>query len=138
MKFWKHAGSRGQAAIALVWMCMILMLFAGCQKQDAIVAGVDIPIPSQMTKAPDKVFEPIPGFEDGQAVFQGKAAAGEIFNFYQENMAARGWQPTSFMVRNKDQLAYTKDGRICLVWYTLNPDGTTSLIIMIGTAKPPR
>jgi hypothetical protein len=117
-------------------ICMFLATLSGCQKKDVTIAGVDIPIPSQMKKISDKVAEAIPGYDDGQAAFQGKAAEGEIFNFYQENMEARGWKPTTFMVSKKGQLAYTKDGRICLVWYTPNSDGTTSLIIMIGTTQP--
>jgi hypothetical protein len=117
-------------------ICMLLATLSGCQKKDATIAGVDIPIPSQMKQISDKVAEAIPGYDDGQAAFQGKAAEGEIFNFYQENMEARGWKPTTFMVSKKEQLAYTKDGRICLVWYTPNSDGTTSLIIMIGTTQP--
>jgi len=122
----------------MAFVCLLLVLVTGCQKKDASVAGVDIPIPSQMKQVADKVAETVPGFEDGQAAFRGKAAEGEIFNFYQENMEARGWKPTSFMVSKKNQLAFTKGGKICLVWYTPNPDGTTSLIIMVGPSKPPQ
>lgn len=137
MKFAKRVDLPCRRGFSLVLICMLFALLAGCQKkEDATIAGVDIPIPSQMKKVADKVAQTVPGFDDGQAAFQGKAAEGEIFNFYQENMEARGWKPTNFTVSNKDQLAYTKNGRICLVWYTPNPDGTTSLIIAIGTLKP--
>ena len=121
----------------MISLGIFLSFLAACQKQDAAIAGVTIPIPSQMKKVPDKVFEPIPGFEDGQAAYRGKVPASEVFNFYQENMEARGWKPTNFMVTGRNQLAYTKEGRICLVWYTPNLDGTTTLTIMIGTSKPP-
>ena len=137
MNPWKHAGFRRPLAFPIALTCVLFTLFSGCQKQGATIAGVEIPVPSEMKKVPDKVFEPIPGLEDGQEAFQGKIAAGDIFRFYQETMEARGWKPTNFMVSKKDQLAYTKDGRICLVWYTPNADGTTSLVIMIGTSKPP-
>jgi hypothetical protein len=40
------------------------------------------------------------------------------------------------MVTKNDQLTYTKQDKICLVWYTPNPDGTTSLVIMVGKARP--
>jgi hypothetical protein len=112
------------------------MAIAGCQKRDAVIAGVSIPVPYQMKEVRDKAFEPVPGFEDGQASFRGKVARGEVFSFYQENMEARGWKPTSFMVSGKDQITYTKRDKICLVWYTPDPDGTATLIIMIGTFKP--
>ena len=126
-----------QTLRAVVLLCSVLWILTACQKEDAAIAGVTIPVPSQMKEVPDKAFEPIPGFEDGQATYSGKVAAGEIFSFYQENMEARGWKPTNFTVSNKNQLAYTKEGRICLIWYTPNPDGTTTLTIMIGKSKPP-
>jgi hypothetical protein len=112
------------------------LLPAGCQRQGDVIAGITIPVPPQLKKIPDKVFEPIPGFKDGQATYQGKVAPGEILTFYQENMEARGWKPTTFMGGQKDQLTYTKDNRVCLVWYTTNDDQTTALTIMVGTLKP--
>jgi hypothetical protein len=51
-------------------------------------------------------------------------------------MDARRWKPTSFMVTKYDQLTYTKQDKICLVWHPPNPDGTTSLVIMVGEARP--
>ena len=116
----------------------LLLISAACQRRDADIAGVTVPIPSQMRSLPDKVFDPIPGFQDGQASFQGKTTGGEIVSYYQENMEARGWKPTTFMGGNKNQLTYTKGNRICLVWYTENGDSTTTLTIMVGTLNPPK
>ena len=39
-----------------------------CQQRNEIIAGVEVPIPSKMTKSPDKAFDPIPGFKDGQVL----------------------------------------------------------------------
>ena len=128
---------RSYPGFSIAFICLLLASFSGCQKkEDAVIAGVDIPIPSQMKKISDKVDQVVEGFGDGQAAFRGKATEGEIFNFYQENMEARGWKPTNFMVTKKNQMTYTKGNRVCLVWYTPNPDGTTSLIIMVGTSQP--
>jgi hypothetical protein len=91
-----------------------------------------------MKKVPDKAFDPIPGFKDGQVTYTGRMARGEIFTFYQETMEARGWTPTTFMTESKDQLAYTKDNRVCLIWYSAENNGTTVLTIMVGTLKPPK
>jgi hypothetical protein len=132
----EHASGRRHPAISIVALCLTLMIFAGCQKQDAIIGGVDIPIPWRMTKVPDGNIKPIAGYEDGQVGYLGKMSTREIFEFYQENMEARGWKPTSFMVTKNDQLTYTKQDKICLVWYPPNPDGTTSLVIMVGEARP--
>ncbi len=98
---------------------------------------MSIPIPANMTKNPDKSFVPIKGFEDGQVSYQGKVPPGEIFTFYQETMEARGWQPNSWFVRQKDQIAYTKGNRVALISYTPTPNGTTVLTIMVGTQYPP-
>lgn len=134
---WRPA-HRQVYALNLIGLLFIgVLLFAGCQRQDETIAGVTIPIPGEMKKLQDKYFDPIAGFEDGQAYYRGRVGPREIFTFYQENMAARGWEPTTFMAGKKDQYAYTKDNRICLVWYTRNDDDTTNLLIMVGTLKPP-
>ncbi len=121
-----------------LWSFCILLLTAhtACQKRDQVIAGVSIPIPREMNNVPDKSFDPIPGFEDGQASFQGKVAPGEIFTFYQENMAARRWIPDARFVDQKDRIVYTKGNRVVLIRYEENPDGTTILTILVGSLKP--
>ena len=123
-----------------VVLCLVcaLLLIAGCQQRDAVIAGVDIPIPEKMTKNPDKVFDPVPGFKDGQAWYKGKVAPTEIFSFYQEVMAAKGWQPTARFSNGKDQIAYTKENRLVLIRYNQDPDGSTVLTVMVGTQDPPK
>ena len=138
----QNARPRGWTCLHLPPLALLILLFAvplfssGCERRDAVIAGVAIPIPSQMKKIPDKVFDPIPGFNDGQATYEGRVPPGEIFTFYQENMAARGWQPTSFMVDQKDQVTYTKGNRVCLIWDTANDDETSVLTILVGTLEP--
>jgi hypothetical protein len=124
----------------MLWVPFILLLITtGCQKRNEVIAGLEIPIPEKMTKNPDKVFDPIPGFQDGQASYQGKVTPKEIFNFYQEVMAAKGWQPTSrFAGNEQNSIAYTKGNRLLLVRYNENPDGTTVLTLMVGTQDPPK
>ena len=124
----------------LLWMPFIVLLITtGCQKRNEVIAGLEIPIPEKMTKNPDKVFDPIPGFQDGQASYQGKVTPKEIFNFYQEVMAAKGWQPTSrFAGNEQDSIGYTKGNRLLLVKYNANPDGITVLTLMVGTQDPPK
>ena len=47
----------------LLWMPFIVLLITtGCQKRNEVIAGLEIPIPEKMTKNPDKVFDPVPGF----------------------------------------------------------------------------
>ena len=134
---WRPAHPQVYVLNLIGLLVIVVSLFAGCQRQDETIAGVTIPIPGEMKKVPDKTFDPIAGFEDGQASYRGRVSPGEIFTFYQENMEARGWKPTTFMAGKKDQYAYTKGNRICLVWYTGNDDGTTDLLIMVGTSRPP-
>jgi hypothetical protein len=119
--------------------CFLLSIIIACQQRNEVVAGVEVPIPAKMTKNPDKVFDPIPGFQDGQVSYQGKVAPKEIFDFYQEVMAAKGWQPTArFAGNQQDSIGYTKGNRLVLVRYNENPDGTTVLTVMVGTQDPPK
>jgi hypothetical protein len=55
----------------------------------------------EMRKIPAKAFDPIPGFEAGQASFEGRVRPGEIYSFYQEVMEARGWRPHGFFAGKK-------------------------------------
>jgi hypothetical protein len=122
-----------------LWMPFIaLFIITGCQRKDEVIGGVDIPIPAKMTKNQDKVFDPIPGMGDGQVSYQGKVTPKEIFSFYQEVMAARGWQPTARFAEHKNSIGYTKDNKLVLVRYNENPDGTTVLTVMVGTQDPPK
>lgn len=117
----------------------ILLLITGCQQRNEVIAGVEVPIPEKMTKNPDQVFDPIPGFQDGQVSYQGKVTPKEIFDFYQEVMAAKGWQPTARLAGDlKNSIGYTKGTRLVLVRYNENPDGTTVLTVMVGTQDPPK
>ncbi len=118
--------------------CIVLLVMTGCQRANEVIAGVSIPIPEKMTKNADKSFAPIPGFEDGQASYEGRVSPDEIFTFYQEVMAAKGWQPTARFAEHKDRIAYTKDNRIVLIRYQQIPDGTTVLTVMVGTQNPPK
>ena len=124
----------------LLWMPFItLLIITGCQKRNEVIAGVEVPIPENMTKNSDKVFDPIPEFKDGQVSYQGKVTPKEIFDFYQEVMAAKGWQPTArFAGDQQNSIAYTKGNRLLLVKYNENPDGITVLTLMVGTQDPPK
>ena len=118
--------------------CVVVLLITGCQRKDEVIGGVDIPIPANMTRNPDKVFDPVPGMEDGQVSYQGKATPKEIFTFYQEVMAAKGWQPTARFAEHKNSIGYTKGNKLVLVRYNENPDGTTVLTVMVGSQDPPK
>jgi hypothetical protein len=124
--------------LVLCLACAVLLAVTSCQKRDAEIAGLSIPIPEKMTKNPDKVFDPVPGFQDGQASYEGKVPPVEIFTFYQEVMAAKGWQPTPRFSNGQDRIAYTKGNRLVLIKYNQIPDGTTVLTVMVGTQDPPK
>jgi len=124
-----------QTSLCVLWISLVLLI-AGCERRDEVIAGVDVPIPREMQKIPDKDFDPIPGFEAGQASFQGRVAPGEIFTFYQEVMEARGWRPDGFFAGKKDQLAYSKGNKAILISHHENGDGTSDLIIMVGPGRP--
>jgi hypothetical protein len=122
---------------SIMWVVCILMLMVfACQRRTTeVISGIEIPIPGKMTKNTDKSFEPIPGFEDGQVSYQGKVSPSDIFTFYQEVMAADGWQPTARFADKKDRIAYFKGNRLVLIRYNDSPDGNgnTVLTIFAGT-----
>ena len=126
-----------QLSFYLLWT-LLFLLIAGCQGRDEIIAGVDVPYPREMQKIPDKSFDPIPGYEVGQASFLGRAMPGEIYTFYQEVMQARGWKPNGYFAGEKDQLAYTKGNKVVLISYHENAGGTSDLTIMVGSDEPPK
>ena len=119
-------------------LCSVMLAMSGCKETNQEIAGVSIPIPDKMTKNADKSFAPIPGFEDGQASYEGKVSPADIFTFYQEVMAAKGWQPNSWFADQKDRIAYTKGNRVVLIRYNQTPAGTTVLTVMVGTQNPPK
>ena len=124
----------------MLWVpCILLLITHRVSKRNEVIAGLEIPIPEKMTKNPDKVFDPIPEFQRWSSSYQGKVTPKEIFNFYQEVMAAKGWQPTArFAGNQQDSIGYTKGNRLVLVKYNANPDGTTVLTLMVGTQDPPK
>ena len=131
------AGTSPQPSLLCV-ACILMLIVFGCQRRTEVIAGEDIPIPGKMTKNPDKAIEPIPGFEDGQVSYQGKVTPAEIFTFYQEVMAAKGWQPTARFADKKDRIAYTKGNKLVLIRYEEIPNGPTILTILVGTQDLPK
>jgi hypothetical protein len=124
--------------IVMCLLCSAMLAISGCKQANQEIAGISIPIPEKMTRNADKNFAPLPGFEDGQASYEGKVSPAEIFTFYQEVMAAKGWQPTARFSEHQDRIAYTKDNRIVLIRYEQVRGGTTVLTIMVGTENPPK
>ena len=125
--------------IASALLCVLVLVAGGCSRRiTENVGGINIAIPPKMTKVPDKKFEPVKGLDDGQVTYEGNVSPDDIFTFYQEIMAADGWQPTSRFSKHKNRIAYTKEKRVVLVSYdqTPSPDIKTVLTIMVGTDNP--
>jgi hypothetical protein len=131
------AGTSLQRSLLCI-VCILMLTVFGCQQRTEVIAGENIPIPENMTKNPDKAMEPIPGFADGQVSYQGKVTPAEIFTFYQEVMAAKGWQPTARFADKKDRIAYTKGKKLVLIRYEEMPNGPTLLTILVGTQDLPK
>ena len=70
-----YSTHRGLASLVFT----LLLVVTGCQQQSAEMAGLSIPVPEKMTRNPDKVFDPIPEFKDGQASYQGNVSPMAIF-----------------------------------------------------------
>ena len=87
------------------WLCLLCLLVlanVGCQgRQNADIAGVNIPIPANMTKNPDKGFVPIKGFADGQISYEGKVPPSEILLFIRSHGSRR--LEAQFVVRRPEK-----------------------------------
>jgi hypothetical protein len=82
------------------------------------------------------VIEPVAGVQDGQVSYQGKVTAKDIFTFYQEIMAADGWQPTAQFSDKPNRIAYTKGNRLVLIRYDKAENDVMILTILVGTLAP--
>ena len=89
-----------------------------------------------MTKDADPVIDKVPGVEDGQVSYRGNVAASDIFTFYQEIMAADGWQPTAQCADKPNRIAYTKGNRLVLIRYDKTENGMTVMTILAGKQDP--
>ena len=128
---------RAPLSMTLALLCVFVLATASCSRRiTENVGGVSIPIPAKMTKVADKKFEPLKGFEDGQVTYEGNVSPDDIFTFYQEVMAADGWQPTSRYTRDQNRIAYTKGKRVVLISYDRPANEKTVLTVMVGTDNP--
>ena len=116
-------------------VCFMLAVY-GCGRRTENIAGVEIPIPKNMTKNADAVIEPVIGVQDGQVSYQGKVTAKDIFTFYQEIMAADGWQPTAQFSDKPNRIAYTKGNRLVLIRYDKAENDVMILTILVGMLAP--
>ena len=130
----RHAERFTPAARALlVALFFSLTSCAIIGPRDEIVAGVAIPIPGGMKKAPEEKMElNFPGFSGGRAAFRGGVPADEIVEFYKKEMAARGWRANASLVTHGGMLAFSRDGKNVLIM--ISGGGDTTLHVVVGNA----
>jgi hypothetical protein len=79
--------------ISCFWLATALTACGGSHEET--VAGVQVPVPSGMTKSEEKGVElSLPGFGGGQAMYRGKREPGEVVEFYKKELPERGWVET--------------------------------------------
>ena len=122
------------AAGALVFALCLSLPSCAIGPRDEIVAGVTIPVPGGMKKAPDEKMEiNFPGFAGGRAAFRGSVPPDKIVSFYKEEMSARGWRTNASLVNQGGMLAYSKDGKNVLIMVSVS-GGDTTLNVVVGSA----
>ncbi|OGQ78785.1 MAG: hypothetical protein A3F90_15115 [Deltaproteobacteria bacterium RIFCSPLOWO2_12_FULL_60_19] len=122
------------ARALLVALCFSLASCATIGARDEIVAGVTIPVPGGMRKAPEEKMElNFPGFSGGRAAFRGSVPADEVVEFYKKEMSARGWRSNASLVTHGGMLAYSKDGKNVLIMIS-GAGGDTALNLVVGSA----
>ena len=102
--------------------------------RDEIVAGVTIPVPGGMKKAPEEKMEiNFPGFAGGRAAFHGSVSSDKVVEFYKKEMPARGWTSNASLVTHGGMLAFSKDGKNVLIMIG-GSDSDTTLNVIVGSA----
>lgn len=111
------------------------MLVFGCaiEQRDETLAGVTFPVPAGMRKVANRNVEvSLSGFGGGQITFRGTVDPGDIVEFYNKEMPARGWNRNVSLVSGGGLLAYTKDSQSVL-FAIASDTGATILTVTIGT-----
>jgi len=122
------------ARVLLVALCFSLAGCATIGARDEIVAGVTVPVPGGMKKAPEEKMElNFPGFSGGRAAFRGNVPPDEVVEFYKKEMSARGWRSNASLVTHGGMLAYSKDGKNVLIMIG-GAGGDTTLNLVVGSA----
>ena len=118
-------------------MLALCLALAGCATigpRDEIVAGVTVPVPGGMKKAPEEKMEiNFPGFAGGRAAFHGSVPPDKIVGFYKEEMSKRGWRSNASLVTHGGMLAFSKDGKNVLITVS-GSGGDTTLNVVVGSA----
>ena len=108
----------------------------GGEYQNAIVAGIAIPVPPGMWKASDEGVElMVPGFRGGQVAYRGSLNASEIVAFYQDLMPRQAWKPFATLITGRGLLVYTKENDTVLLMMKTTAAGTL-LAILVGSSGP--
>jgi len=122
------------ARVLFVALCFSLASCATIGPRDEIVAGVAIPVPGELKKAPEEKMEiNFPGFSGGRAAFYGSMPVDKVVEFYKKEMSARGWRSNASLVTHGGMLAYSKDGKNVLVSVSGSGNDTT-LNLVVGSA----
>ncbi len=126
-------------AFRLFWILLLVAPLSsalGDQQSTEVIAGLSIPIPSEMSKATDKSMElMVPGFNGGQVAYQGKVEPREVIRFYQKNMPLNGWDPYASLVTGSGLLVFTKSNKSVLIMVS-ESNGSTTLAILVGVMPP--
>ena len=117
------------------WLVGTVLILSGCSgSYDETIAGVQIPIPRGMAKAPEQGIElALPGFGGAQANYEGSLEPEKVVDFYKKEMPKRGWQSAAGIISKGGMLSYTKEGKGVVVMVGAK-DGRTALTIMVGGA----
>ena len=130
----KATRSTAAARALLLFLSFVLAGCATIGPRDEIVAGVAVPVPGGMKKAPEEKMEiNFPGFAGGRAAFRGSVTTDEIVQFYKKEMSARGWKSNASLVTHGGMLAFSKDGKNVLITVS-GSGGDTTLNVVVGSA----
>jgi hypothetical protein len=130
-----HLTPSRSSRLVIALMCSAWMI-SGCgSAREETVAGVTVPVPTEMTRVEGQGVElSIPGLGGGQAAFEGNLAPERIIEFYKKEMPARGWQPGTSLLIGGGILSYSKEGKTVLLGVSAR-NGNAALSVTVADTR---
>ena len=123
------------ARVSIGFFCLSVILSGCAGSREETVAGVNVPVPREMTKSEGKGVElSLPGFGGGQASYHGQLDPNQVVDFYKKELPARGWKPSIGVLAHGGMLTYVKEDKSIVVMVGKDAAGT-NLTIMVGETK---
>ena len=132
----KFSAGRAAPKTAVLLLAASLFLHACAPSYDETIAGISIPVPTEMKRTGEKPAEmSLLGFGAGHATFQGNLDPEKIVDFYKKELPGRGWQSSMNLRSGGAMLAYSKEGKTLLIGVGRQGEMTELMLTVGGVTR---